>query len=758
MRRPPRRRLPTVRLLGVALALLVVTTWGWTGGRAASQPAGDPGPTLTLVRQTDWVGPEAVFQVVLTARGLPAGATIGAELHAKVESRSTLEAAAAGDAAGDVIFRVARKPVTELTAADGTVTVSLAVTTASPPPDGVASMANAGVYPFAVQVHDAAGNQVAELVTTLLRLGAPASNPVAVSSPLAVGVVVPVRAPAVPGADDSPTLDEAGAAQLTATIGAVDEQPAVPLTLAPSPESMQLLDDQGAAGAATVSGLGTKVARQVLAGPYAPIDTGAWTGSGLLGEMDDQYASGTRTLRDLLGTPPTQRIAVLDRTVTPAALDHLRTLGVEAVVAPSGQLAPFDSGATSFAARFEIATADGTTVQAVVGDDPTAARLADRHDPVLAGHQALAELAYLRLADSEPARGVAVVVPSAADPRTLSTFLAGLADADGADSGSVGETMVSPVTLDDLFVDTAAASGNRSAELVQGYRSDGPADLGRYPALLRGARTSFGGLVSFVPTASGLTDPIDRTLLSSGARTLDAAGRDAMVAAAQGSITAATGEIVVAPEQIVTLTSSSGNVPLNLENRLPYEASVRLVLDSAKLDFPEGAVIEQKLAPAQTTTINLPVETLASGAFPLDVSITSADGTLRDHVHPLHRALHRHLRCRALPLGRRRAVPPRVVGEALPHRPPRPEAGGLEPPRRLGRRPRWLRSARPRHRPTERPTPPHQRPTPTHWRADEPRPHRHRQLVRSHPRRDHRARHRGRPPQHPVRHRGVHRP
>ena len=34
------------------------------------------------------------------------------------------------------------------------------------------------------------------------------------------------------------------------------------------------------------------------------------------------------------------------------------------------------------------------------------------------------------------------------------------------------------------------------------------------------------------------------------------------------------------------------------------------------------------LQAAQTTTIKLPVETRASGAFPLDVTITSADGAL----------------------------------------------------------------------------------------------------------------------------------
>src|SRR5690606_6186443 len=75
-------------------------------------------------------------------------------------------------------------------------------------------------------------------------------------------------------------------------------------------------------------------------------------------------------------------------------------------------------------------------------------------------------------------------------------------------------------------------------------------------------------------------------------------------------------------------TSSSGRVPLNLENRLQVEARVRIVMSSAKLDFPEGSVIERVLEPATTTLIELPVETRASGAFPMTVTISSADGTL----------------------------------------------------------------------------------------------------------------------------------
>ena len=81
----------------------------------------------------------------------------------------------------------------------------------------------------------------------------------------------------------------------------------------------------------------------------------------------------------------------------------------------------------------------------------------------------------------------------------------------------------------------------------------------------------------------------------------------------------------MSPQQIVTLTSRSGKVPLNIENRLQVPAHVHVSLISAKLDFPNGAEFDQVLAPGTTTRVDAQVTTKASGAFPLEVSVTSAD-------------------------------------------------------------------------------------------------------------------------------------
>jgi hypothetical protein len=160
---------------------------------------------------------------------------------------------------------------------------------------------------------------------------------------------------------------------------------------------------------------------------------------------------------------------------------------------------------------------------------------------------------------------------------------------------------------------------------VRNLRSDEPNSLGDYPESLRTAQRSITGLLSMIPESPGLASGAVHRALTSGDRFLTTEARGAVLASTGGAIVAVTDEIVMTPEQIVTLTSRSGKVPLNIENRLQVPARVHVSLRSAKLDFPDGAEFDQVLAPGTTTRIDARVTTRASGAFPLEVIVTSAD-------------------------------------------------------------------------------------------------------------------------------------
>jgi hypothetical protein len=614
----------------VALLVVLVSAGAFGSGDARAQESSEPADrTLELLSQTSWVGETGVFQVTVSTEGLPADTELGGRLYNRVTSRAELDETARGEGLGDMLFDVPAKPLAELGlpgSGQATVTVPVAIEASDDP--AVAKLATVGVMPFVVKAVDAEGEEIASVVTHMIRLAAPAATPTS-ATPLAVGVAVALSAHTTLDAQGAPTLDPVAAERLEGTIGATVSHAGVPLALLPSAESLHQLAAGSPTGAAAVDRLRPSSTRTVLAGPYAPIDTGAWTAADLDAQMDEQYTAGATTVRDLLGDEPDRRIAVLDRTVSPEALSRILALGTEAVVVPSGQLAPLSDSASDaeFARRFTLDAGLEVDPPAVLASDAAAARLRPGGDPVLSGHLALAELAVLQLAQERGARGVAVVVPDDVDPSALTTLLAGLADTSGAESGSLGQPLVQPVTLDGLLDGIDEATSARRT-VARGYVADAPADLGSYPEQLRDAGHAYGGLRTLVPTNPEVAAPVGQLVLASGSRHLDESGRESVLDAAATATSAITDEIVVAPQQVVTLTSSSGQVPLNLENRLSVPATVRIVMRSAKLDFPEGSVIERVLAPNTTTPVSLQVETRASGAFPLEVTITSADGAV----------------------------------------------------------------------------------------------------------------------------------
>jgi hypothetical protein len=131
-----------------------------------------------------------------------------------------------------------------------------------------------------------------------------------------------------------------------------------------------------------------------------------------------------------------------------------------------------------------------------------------------------------------------------------------------------------------------------------------------------------------LPNGPELVDPIERTVLASADLSLSSAARAGVLDNAAAQLQALTSAITLPADQKVTLTSSSGKIPLVITNALPVDAMVRITVRSPKLEFPEGTTYEIALAPSTTTRTDIEVTTKASGAFPLDVTITSAGGVL----------------------------------------------------------------------------------------------------------------------------------
>jgi hypothetical protein len=187
--------------------------------------------------------------------------------------------------------------------------------------------------------------------------------------------------------------------------------------------------------------------------------------------------------------------------------------------------------------------------------------------------------------------------------------------------------VIQPVTLDDLFARTAVATASQKP-IVREWTSTEPTELGLYGIQLEQAQWNLLGLKSMLPEGGELITPIEKTILASAEVTLDSPDRVAILDNADSQLQALSSSISLPTSQKVTLTSSSGKIPLVITNTLPVEALVRITVSSPKLEFPEGTSYEIALSPSGTTRTDISVTTRASGAFPLDVEVASSGGGL----------------------------------------------------------------------------------------------------------------------------------
>ena len=572
---------------------------------------------LKVVDQTAFVGPNGTFTVQVSTGDLPVNTRLDLVVYGAVSTRSRLDRTIAGEQLGGVLFST--PPVT-VGSGRGNTTLSFPISERWPAPDAGTVLTESGIYPVAIQATAPNGSRLDTIVTHLLRLPS-VTTP---TTPLALAATVVIDTPMGVAPDGTPQLSPAQLTRARDQFRLVNAAAPTPLTLAATPFLVQELLAAGDDSVRPESRF-----RQTLSRPYVAIDAGSLEAAGRGSIIDAQYSNGDAVLASAFEAAPDRKTLVLDPTVTPAALESLARSGARSLVIQSSQIrsAVVADESATLTTRFIIESENGVAFNTMANDDTASSRLVLTNDPILGAHHALAELMMLHVEQPGPDRGAAITIPSMTDTAALSEFLEGLASTNGASSGSVGNVVLQPTTLDDLFSRTAAATtGQRPT--VRSWTSTDPVDLGVYTSLLEQAQWNLVGLRSMLPDGAELITPVERTTLASAEATLSTAARVAVIDNAGAQERAITGAITLPSSQRVTLTSRSGRIPLVVTNALPVTAMVRVKVSSPKLEFPEGTVVELALAPSNTTRTDIAVTTRASGAFPLDVEISSSGGGL----------------------------------------------------------------------------------------------------------------------------------
>ena len=588
------------------------------GPTGAGAPSSAAAPTIELVRQPAYVRPGESYGVEVRVTEPPAGAQIAMDVHDRLQSRQQFRTTLTGELGG---VEQAIDPQTLDTLPRGRAgSVTLAFTPGPAGPGG----SGRGVYPVEIQVRSPDGEAVAGLVTYLTFL----TDPTPEFPPLQVGVLVDVGAPPSLQPDGSTTLPDGALdrARERARVLAQTQEAGVRLTVAPEPETIEALAASGGLGAATVDELrAASGGRRVIARPFVDIDLVALQRAGLLGEANHQAEGGADVVRERFNTEPVggiwlsgpslgapaARLALdlgFDRAVVPpsATADGVGTAGAEAEAEAGGDLPPVPLTPVRL----------GTDGPRVMVSDPALAAHLTGQDGMVAAHRFIAELAITWLERPADTRAVLVHLPPEAplDTDAVSAALGALADGEAAEV----------VTVEHIFRDVPPLDEGPAS--VEPAPHDVDDRLGSIAASLDTARarvTGVGSALDDVQVGASLDHSL---LLATGTDTPDdrrAAYVDRVLGAA-GELA----EVVRLPDEFrITLTTRSSTIPVTLENLSEDDLSVRIRLDGDQLEFPEGEVIDQVLAPG-TTRIEVPVRVRTSGAFSLDVTVTSPDGAL----------------------------------------------------------------------------------------------------------------------------------
>jgi hypothetical protein len=623
------------RAVAVGALVAVVTCSGLSLASAAGP--NPPTPTappdipsrLALVSQDAWTVLGGMLHACLQIAELGSGEQLLVAVHQSVPTRSSFDSQQFGPVLTQVVLPVDALP----TSTAGCRSVAIPLSSAAGAfGAGQLAVPGAGVYPLEVELRDSQELGLARFVTYLVAVTAgPGGQPVALTNKLGVAWVWPLATP--PGlnpdgsikATTATALDPAG--RLGRQVAELAAHPTVPVTLAPSPETLDnwsslARSDPGAAlGAGTLRAAQQGGQDQVLGGPYVPIDLPSLLHGGLGSAADAETAQGQTSVDRFFGAHIDERTALALPT-DGESIDRLRSQGVDQVVVAASAAAAGHSRLTS-TSPFSLEPSANLTatgpLAAVADDDTLASTLTGPGVPALRAQRFLAGLALTALEAPGLPRADVVVNPDGYDGA------AALVDA--VLTGLTNNPWLSPTTLSGVYSTVAPAAGGDVRALAPYSPPAPPVSASAYNAS-SGRLLSFGSLV-------GPNDPRllrgERFLLSSvSSAWADAGGSaaaHAQLAAVDTTIASFLNGIQIPAPGTITLTARSGAVPITFRNDTGQPIRVLVTLSSHKLDFPSGST--QTIAlPTRSTTIRFEVRSRTSGTFPLAMSVRSADGSL----------------------------------------------------------------------------------------------------------------------------------
>lgn len=597
--------------------------------RAQQRPAQNSpaGPArFALVDETQWVQADGTFLLGVDVSSAPAGSRVESSLYSEVPDRSAFLKSLFADDLGPAKATPPPVMLDDVAGEGGVrrVFIIIRLRQSGPSSPGqislVRGLGGPGVYPLLVRLVSDDGRDLASFVTYLIRLPTPDTD----LTPLTVSVLLPLHAPPSIAPDGEARLSPRALADIAARVRAMAEVPDLPLTLAPTPETIDAMARAGGVPSELLLELRRATGRlQVLDGPYVDVALTSWTEAGMDDELNRERVQGNAILTEQVG-PVDGTTWLGTRELSTDAATKLWTLGVRRLLLPAGSVAAeadADEPATAIQ-PFEVSTPLASPLEAVTIDDSLPGRFSFAADAQLAAHHLLAELAVIHDEAPDASRGVVLTPPPGwqASRTQLVTLFRGLTTS----------PILTPATVAGLFgsvpllrgaPDGAGPAVTRDLTPLPSPSIDAHAAARRR---LRSRITSYQGVVG----ESSQVDSWLQRLLVSGAADLTPRQRDRYLSVIGAAIADRIATIDAPRRQTVTLTARDGSIPLTLRSGFEQPVTVQLELEtSRRLEFPDGDRVTVTLDPG-TEQVRVRVRTRSPGASPLDIRVVSPDGGL----------------------------------------------------------------------------------------------------------------------------------
>jgi hypothetical protein len=608
-----------------AAALLA---WGGTAWSLGSRGLiGTPEPRLALVSQTPIVEPgQPAFTLTFRLVGgvAPApGTKVAVTVYDGLSSRSALDQSLRDRGLVNPLVSFAPTDLDQLPRNQTgdfelTVPVETASGTRGSSPAVDLAGSPGGVYPLVVTLMSATTGEVVQRLVTYLVFATPSAQ----SQRVDVALVLPLQAPVRLSDLGRPSLSTGWSAALSGLAHQLAANPKVPLTLAPSPVVVEALADssrpQDRLTLALLAAWAQSPGHEVLPAPYAPVSFSALVHQGLAAEVFSQVSRAEQVLDTDLKVAPAPSVWMLGTgPLDRDALDALEGLHVKDLVVAPSELAPVATKLTP-AQPFVLEGAGQYRPLSLAVDSGLTSHFTST-DPVLGAHQALADLAqiYFEEPNSPTARAVVVAPPEGwiPNPGFVESFLRGL------DSNPT----VKPATLSQVFTGVSPETVDGSVRQRQ-PAPDQPNPPTLPGAALAAAREHTEALLSAAGGQLQLSG-LDDLLLAAESSSISPRQRGRYLSALHADIQAQLSQLSLPGAQTVTLTATTGRIPITIESRAPYPVRAVIAVSSDKLAFARGSTRVVTLDQRDTTEY-FDVRARSPGDFPLQVSLMSPQGHL----------------------------------------------------------------------------------------------------------------------------------